>query len=112
MKLYLDDVRSAPSDHYAVKTAKAALGALKIQHFDEASLDHDLGDSRMTGLWLLRTAAQHGIELPEMIHLHTQNPVGRLNMARELEAQGYQRLPGSFATFVREAPLADEQTFS
>lgn len=99
MKLYLDDVRKPPPGHYAVKSAKAALGALKLQQFDEASLDHDLGHPTMTGLWLLRAAAQHGIELPRLIHLHTQNPVGRMRMAQELEQMGYQRRPDAFASF-------------
>ena len=46
-KLWLDDVRPAPSDGgdwVHVKTAFEAIQALNTGHFDEVSLDHDLGE--------------------------------------------------------------------
>lgn len=98
-KLWLDDVRKAPPGFHHEKTAGGALAVLSLHRFDEASLDHDLGSDRMSGLWFLRTAAQHGLTLPPTIHLHTQNPVGRQNMAHELEHLGYERDHSQFATF-------------
>lgn len=105
MNLYLDDVRKAPPGHHVVRSARAALGALAMAnaHFEEASLDHDLGHPKMDGSWFLLAALQRGMQLPDTIHLHTQNPIGRLRMAAILEDNGYQRDPSMFATFRRVA---------
>jgi hypothetical protein len=97
--LWMDDARKPPPGAYHAKTAAAALGALKHMVFSQASLDHDLGDKVMDGHWMLRVAQDQGINLPPTVHLHTQNPSGRMRMSQHLEDIGYSRDHTKFATW-------------
>ena len=86
MKLWLDDIRAAPSDWIHVTTAAAAIGILEHNQVDEISLDHDLGEeSQETGytviLWLENQVMRHDY-VPPTIYIHTANPVARKRMER------------------------------
>lgn len=82
MKLWVDDERPAPEGWYHALTSDAAIDILWINHSEaigekvtEISLDHDLGGddtTRRVVMWM----AEHDI-WPEIIHVHTANPVGR-----------------------------------
>src|SRR5271169_3405793 len=91
MKLWLDDVREAPSDDYITcKTYEECIEFLHndirnhIHEIDEIDLDHDLGTDK-TGydviLWLEQLIWEH-IKIPKII-VHTQNVVAahRMKMA-------------------------------
>lgn len=61
-------------------------------HFEEIEclcMDHDLGDAKkMSGYDVLQILGQLNV-LPDKIQLVTSNPVGRLNMRKFLEKQGF-----------------------
>lgn len=105
MKLWLDDVRTAPEGWTHVLTVEQAKAALQTGTVEEASLDHDLGacdlctaversqtDGRLwdgnmphcdhvgTGYTLVLWMAEHGIWPTTKPVVHSMNPVGRDRM--------------------------------
>ena len=89
IKLYLDDDRPAPNGCVNVKSAEMAIKLLKEGIVEELSLDHDLGRKK-TGydvvLWMEKAVIEDNFTMPNVIHLHTANPVGRAKMANGLDA--------------------------
>lgn len=88
MRVWLDDVRPMP-EHFDVhvKTAQEAIDLLKTGKVTRMSLDHDLGNDFMTGYDVAKfveQAAFEGTLAPLRFSLHTDNPVGRKNMAAAL----------------------------
>jgi hypothetical protein len=83
MKVFLDDVRSAPDGWVLVRTVKDAINALKTGRVLEISLDHDLGTAYSSGYdvlnWIEHEVAK-GWAHPPLIHIHTMNPVARTRM--------------------------------
>ena len=92
LKIWLDDVRKAPEGWTWVRTSDEAIGLLQDRRVSEISLDHDLGDESESGsgylvvLWIERMAIQHGYVPPEMIHIHSANPVGRKRMQMGIDS--------------------------
>lgn len=94
MKLWVDDMRPAPSGYKWIRSVHEAKihicqltkpdGSHCIEVLD---LDHDAGDYAFMGgdyIELLNWMEAKGInDIP--IHLHTQNPVGCENMQRIIE---------------------------
>ena len=92
MKLWLDDIRPMPNSYthhaHSVNAAKMMIESAeeigeKIECID---CDHDLGDYAKDGgdgIKLLDWLLERNTLYP--ITLHTQNPVGRLNMERMLK---------------------------
>ena len=81
MKLWVDDERPAPEGWVWAKTVSEARWALMCgragwhQKVSEVSLDHDLGGDSTTRevvLWMCENDYW-----PEIIRVHTANPVGR-----------------------------------
>ena len=98
MKLWVDDLRPAPSGWQWVKTTWQAELALKSNKTIEIiSLDHDAGDFANCGgdyieilKWLEREIhSGNNLHVP-IIHLHTQNPVGRMNMRAIIYANNWE----------------------
>lgn len=109
MKIWLDDIRSAPGPYpewcwcRSVCDAKSAImyserycsvrsGAeeMRIELLD---LDHDLGDYACEGgdaIKLLDWLEETGRNYP--IHLHTMNPVGRDNMRAIINHNGWKEI--------------------
>ncbi|HRE84538.1 MAG TPA: hypothetical protein PLN52_26090 [Opitutaceae bacterium] len=90
MKVYLDDVRSAPDGWHRVYWPDEAVALLKRGAVTEISLDHDLGDdSRGTGYdviaWIEEAVVTQGFQPPAII-IHSANPVGRERMQRGIAA--------------------------
>jgi len=91
MRVWLDDVREAPSGWTRVKTSADAIALLTAGGVEEISLDHDLGDELTCGTgydvvcWIEEAAATRGLVPPRML-IHSANVVGRLRMARGIEA--------------------------
>ena len=84
MKLYLDDERAAPSGWTQAYTAPEAIVLLSQGGWQEVSLAHDLGAAENgTGhdvlVWVEGRAAE-GLEVPEVIGVHTANPAARVKM--------------------------------
>ena len=73
-----------------VETAQDAIAALEESEFDIAALDHDLGGEEMvesgpgTGYEVACWLEQHPDRQPNIIWIHTLNPVGRQRMAEAL----------------------------
>lgn len=85
MKIWLDDIRSAPDGYVWCRSVNEVIGVIsntndKIELID---CDHDLGEYARDGgdgIKLLDWLAEHGLFYK--IHLHTMNPVGKANMER------------------------------
>jgi hypothetical protein len=114
MKLYLDDLRPCPEGFTIARTVEEAIDIYKKHALSEESkiisLDHDLGGLdgtyKRTGYdfckWLVEEYYNHsedGWLFPDIIYLHTSNPVGRNNMFQLLE-----RYAPSY-TFISRAPM-------
>lgn len=91
IKIWLDDIRPAPEGYEWCRSVTAAKlqivlsekEGIKIELID---CDHDLGDYAAhggDGIKLIDWLAERKTFYP--IRLHTQNPVGRENMQREID---------------------------
>lgn len=78
MKIWVDDLRPAPTGWVWSKTSRNAIDTLLLAGagaVDALSLDHDLGGEDTTRpivLWL----CENPHYWPEVVSVHTQNPVG------------------------------------
>ena len=79
MKLWLDDIRTAPEGWVWVKTYQQAIRCLRGGEVDEISFDYDLG-YKMTGCdvakWIDDKVRTDGFRMPEW-KIHAENKVGR-----------------------------------
>ncbi len=99
MELLIDDVRDLGCDLIA-RNYGAGVSVLLNISIDFLYLDHDLGPGK-TGYDVLNFIFQDDIRIfPKVIFLVTMNPVGRDNMKRALEANGY--VAKGIQKFVRE----------
>lgn len=98
MKLWIDDLRPAPSGYIWVKSVNEAktiisymqngfLIGLYDDTLDKISLDHDAGDFATEGgdyieilNWLERVQNCFAWPLKCKFHIHSMNVVGRMNM--------------------------------
>ena len=90
MKLWLDDLRPAPTEAGWVlaHSVNEAILALTTQEITFASLDHDLGEYEPDGgdgIKLLLWMAEHNIWPTDGIEIHSMNPVGAANMLSLVE---------------------------
>jgi len=103
MKIYLDDVREAPEGWVRTYTVAQTIALLSVFLGDKTntdrithlSLDHDLGDDLNIGtgydvlLWIEEAigATPRRINyLPDIISVHSANPVGRNRMVKAIES--------------------------
>ena len=93
MKLWLDDVRTAPYGYVWVKTINDAILQIEMHEQNNVpflliSLDHDAGDYGSPDyIKLLDWLEETGRNYP--IHIHSINPVGVENMRRIIERNGW-----------------------
>lgn len=106
MKLWVDDVRPAPSDEYMVaKSVNIAKHLIETSEslvkdvgedfvldfsFHVIDIDHDAGDYAHDGgdyIKLLDWLEETGRNYP--IRIHSMNPVGRENMRRIIQRNGW-----------------------
>ena len=88
MKLFVDDERhpfnvvANPNDWIVVRNVEDAWLIVQSLHkfITEMSLDHDLGEGRLTGYDLLLKMAEENIWPIKSIYIHSMNPVGRERM--------------------------------
>lgn len=91
IKLWLDDLRTAPEGFVHVKSVNQAIREIEKWKQEGATielldLDHDLGDYAEDGgdaIKLLDYLVERKTFYP--IKIHTANPVGRANMQRMIE---------------------------
>jgi len=84
MKVYLDDVRSAPPGWVAARWPEEVIRLLEGGDVTDLSLDHDLGDdARGTGydvvVWLEEAVATRGFR-PSRVVVHSANSAARQRM--------------------------------
>ena len=102
MKLWIDDVRPAPSDNY-IHTFSVHMAKVLIQHIGEGKfgdevielidIDHDAGDFKSFGgdyIKLLDWLEETGRNYP--IHIHSMNPVGVQNMRAIIKRNGWEEV--------------------
>lgn len=90
IKIWLDDIRPAPNGYFychSVNEAKLKIIQCETERteIEVIDCDHDLGDYAADGgdgIKLIDWLAERKTFYP--IRLHTQNPVGRENMQREI----------------------------
>ena len=95
MKIWIDDVRPAPLGWEWAKTVNEAKGLISKYRFgridiEVISLDHDAGDYAYDGgdyIKVLDWLEEMGWNYP--IHIHSMNIVGRMNMKRIVERNGW-----------------------
>jgi len=101
MFLWVDDLRKPPSDKYIwVQSTFQAIGSItdcrKHRPTEQIviDLDHDSGDFYQYGgdyIKILDWMEEQGID-DIAIHLHTMNPVGRENMRRIIQHNGWKQI--------------------
>lgn len=108
IKIWVDDIRPAPEDYDVwKKTVLGTIDAIKMAYKRslsiELSLDHDAGIYAQSGGdyikildWLERESKEYlcdqFIEENMIFHLHTANPVGRENMRRIIQKNGWREV--------------------
>lgn len=81
----------------SVYTVSAALHALRLAYYDQASLDHDLGAGPDGQTFVARMLTEIPPERwPGKITVHSGNPVGGLRMTERLRDAG---IPSQYAPF-------------
>ena len=98
MKLWLDDVRSAPDDYvccWSVNYAKQAIECMERNEvpIELVDIDHDAGDYVQYGgdyIKLLDWLEETGRNYP--IRIHSANPVGAENMRRIIQRNGWKEI--------------------
>ena len=91
MKLYLDDLRSAPPGWQRTHTAEETIDLLRTGEVEELSLDYNLGpDSSQTGAavprWIdQKIASDPDWTPPKRIRVHSTHRVGRAQLVELLK---------------------------
>ena len=88
MRIWLDDIRTAPDGYVWCKSVHDAIKVVQTteEKIELIDCDHDLGDYAYDGgdgIKLLDWLVEHERLIP--IRLHTMNPVGRMNMQRMID---------------------------
>ena len=103
-KIWVDDIRPAPEGYYWVKTVDLCKDLLRWHKIpsrlgtklliEEISLDHDAGDYfQYGGDYIKILDYMEELEINDIpIHLHTANPVGRENMRRIIQKNGWREV--------------------
>ena len=99
MRIWIDDVRLAPDLSWwvckSVNEAKSVISKLRYGRIDidVISIDHDAGDFHVDGgdyIRVLDWLEEKGWSYP--IHIHSMNSVGRQNMRRIIERNGWKEI--------------------
>lgn len=91
MKIWLDDLRDAPSGWVWIKMTEFFIPFLNEhwERVEELSLDHDLGEMHQTGYDAVKWIEEevfHGRHAPFSIKVHSDNGPGRKNMVAGIAA--------------------------
>jgi hypothetical protein len=95
MRVLVDDIRAIDADIIVRNFKSSILLADKLDFADvDLLLDHDLGEEK-TGYNFINYLIEIG-NLPKLVTIVSSNPVGRDNIIRALENEGYVRKHGDF----------------
>ena len=102
MKLWIDDLRPAPSGYIWVKSvneAKTAIWQYEHNMIDDnilIDLDHDAGDYASEGGDYIKLLdwleAKNIVDTGYSFHLHSMNPVGVQNMRAIIKKNGWREI--------------------
>jgi hypothetical protein len=97
MKIWVDDIRPAPDGYIWCKSTNAVIGALELEEelgipggIEIIDIDHDAGEFAFDGgdyIKVLDFMEETGRSYP--IRIHSMNPVGRENMRRIIQRNGW-----------------------
>lgn len=104
MRLWVDDIRPAPENYFWAKTVNEAKTTIEFfenvlmrnrpdRTIELIDLDHDAGDFAHFGgdyIKLLDWLEETGRDYP--IRIHSMNPVGRENMRRIIQKNGWKEV--------------------
>lgn len=95
MRLWIDDIRPAPSGFIWVKSVNEAkcIISLNETEIEMIDIDHDAGEYVKGGgdyIKLLDWLEETGQNFP--IHIHSMNPVGVENMRRIIKKNGWKEV--------------------
>ena len=99
MRVWIDDVRPAPNHTWwwckSVYEAMSVISKFRWGRIDieVISIDHDAGDFHIDGgdyIRVLDWLEEKGWSYP--IHIHSMNSVGRQNMRRIIERNGWEEI--------------------
>jgi hypothetical protein len=82
MRIYLDDLRTAPKGWIRVRTYEEAIRFLKTGKVEEISLDNDLGTEKEgydVAKWIERQVFETHFR-PPRIWIHSANPAAKANI--------------------------------
>lgn len=85
MYIWVDDLREAPEDWEWAKNFEQTIDLIRLG-FEGISLDHDLGES-YNGYDVVKFIEFNDL-WPDVIAIHSGNPVGRDNIRRAIEYSG------------------------
>ena len=91
MKLWLDDIRPAPSGWLHAHSVNEAIAAMQAHAVTHVSLDHDLGDysgDDGEGTRLVLWMAEHDRWPSTGIRVHSANPPGMRRMLADIDRYG------------------------
>lgn len=94
---YLDDERGVPAGHDMILVtdyqSMIKIIDMCVQHNMEFAIDfdHDLGDPYYSGYTIAKYIVEHQIPMTKF-HLHSMNPVGRMNIQQLLTHYGYEEV--------------------
>lgn len=102
MKLWIDDLRSAPDGYVwakSVNEAKTAIWQYEHNMIDDnilIDLDHDAGDYASEGGDYIKLLdwleAKNIVDIGYSFHLHSMNPVGVQNMRAIIKKNGWREI--------------------
>ena len=93
MKLWIDDVRPAPTGYFWAKSVNVAKEYILCNDIEILDMDHDAGDYANDGgdyIKLLDWLEETGRNYP--IRIHSLNPVGRENMRVIIRRNGWKEV--------------------
>ena len=84
MKLYVDDRRDAPPDWELCRSITKAIMRLSTGYVEEISLDFDCGIEDESYMAVAHYIHAMPVDMRPIVHIHTDNPAGRLIMQQIL----------------------------
>ena len=91
MNVFMDDIRNPEYYHHGytewvvVRTVEQTWNLLKTGRVEQLSLDHDMGNSQLTGYDLLCIMEEHNVWSKHIPFVHSMNPVGRQRMQQVID---------------------------
>ena len=98
MKIWIDDVRPAPSGYIHIESVSEAIAFIKKNYasIELLDLDHDAGDFASQGGDYVKLLdfleAEYGETMSIPIRIHSMNPVGVSNMRRIIVRNGWKEI--------------------